>query len=112
MCWIGLLAIPLPQAVVQSAPADRAVQTLAAQIAMSPRAEGPTGSLLRNILGAGSFHLRARENWQDRIRYFFRLATTVSIEDWEFVDLPSSLAFLYPMLRFPRLLQKYWKPAR
>ena len=107
-----LLEIPLPPAVGRSSPADLGVQTLTAQIVQrllqSPSSEGSAGSLLRNILGAGSLHLRAREHWQDRIRYFVRLATTVGVEDWEFVDLPSSLAFLYPMLRFPRLLRKYW----
>ena len=61
----------------------------------------------RSILGAGAFHMRARERWHDRVRYFVRLTTRVGVEDWQMADLPSWLAFLYPMLRFPRLLRKY-----
>jgi hypothetical protein len=35
------------------------------------------------------------------------LATRQGIEDWQMVDLPRPLSFLYPVLRFPRLAFKY-----
>lgn len=100
----SLLAVSLPEPILRGVAADRSVQTLAAQV---------TADLLqsrvpeRSILGAGAFHMRARERWQDRVRYGVRLTTRVGVEDWQVADLPSSLAFLYPMLRFPRLLRKY-----
>jgi len=59
------------------------------------------------ILGDGRFHMRARERWRDRASYFARLTTRVGVEDWQIADLPSVLAFLYPMLRVPRLMRKY-----
>ena len=67
------------------------------------RTQGPGSS----ILGAGAFHTSARERWRDRVRYFARLTTRVGVEDRQMADLPSWLAFLYPILRFPRLLRKY-----
>lgn len=105
-----LLKVVLPKEVVQGVAADPGVQMLAAdlktRLLQSPDAETPR-SLLQKILGASWFHLRVRERWLDRTRYVVRLATTVGVEDWEFVNLPISLAFLYPVLRFPRLLWKY-----
>ena len=59
------------------------------------------------ILRDGRFHMRARERWRDRACYFARLTTRVGVEDRQTADLPSALAFLYPMLRVPRLLRKY-----
>ena len=105
-----LLKVALPKEVVRGVAADPDVQILAADVKMrllqSPDAEVPR-SLLQKILGASWFHLRVRERWLDRMRYVVRLATTVGVEDWEFVNLPASLAFLYPVFRFPRLLWKY-----
>jgi len=53
------------------------------------------------------FHLRVRERFADRIRYCLRLAFTPSVADWEFVELPSALFFLYHLLRPVRLAGKY-----
>jgi len=44
----------------------------------------------------------------DRARYFFRLGTRPGLEDWQMVNLPRPLSFLYRVLRFPRLAFKYW----
>jgi hypothetical protein len=41
------------------------------------------------------------------VRYALRLTTRAGVEDWEAIDLPPSLSFLYPVLRFPRLVMKY-----
>ena len=67
-------------------------------------ARGSQGAIAR----AGSFHMRARERWSDKARYFVRLAITPGVEDWQFAELPGGLDFLYPALRVPRLLRKYW----
>jgi hypothetical protein len=54
-----------------------------------------------------SLHMRMRERRRDRWRYFLQLATRPGIEDWEMVNLPKSLNFLYSLLRYPRLVAKY-----
>jgi hypothetical protein len=101
-----LLEIPLPEQVRKSIAQDRIAQSLAeslvARLALLQTEEMPSG-----ILRDGRFHIRTRERWRDRTCYFVRLATRIGVEDREAADLPSSLAFLYPMLRVPRLLRKY-----
>ena len=61
-----------------------------------------------SIAANGSLHLRMRERLRDRVRYFLLLATRPGVEDWEVVNLPASLNFVYRVLRFPRLAIKYW----
>jgi len=100
----GLLEASLAEPILRGVAADRSVRKLAAQVtACLLRTQGPGSS----ILGAGAFHTSARERWRDRVRYFARLTTRVGVEDWQVADLPSWLAFVYPLLRFPRLLRKY-----
>ena len=99
-----LLDVRLPEPIVQGIAADRSVPRLTAAVAARLlRIDGAESGIVRS----GAFHIRARERWRDRVRYFVRLATRVGVEDWQVADLPSSLAFLYPMLRLPRLLRKY-----
>jgi hypothetical protein len=101
----SILEAPLPQSLLQSIESDRSVRILAAKVTarlFSPRDQ--PGGILRD----GIFHMQAREHWQDRARYVYRLTTTPSLEDWQIVDLHPALTFLYPVLRFPRLLRKYW----
>ena len=100
----SLFEISLPEPILRGVAADRSVPTLAAQVTAGLLQTQAPGS---NILGAGAFHMRARERWRDRVRYFVRLTTRVGVEDWQMADLPSWLVFLYPVLRFPRLLRKY-----
>lgn len=94
----------LPEAVQRAASQDRDVEPLAARVAArlleTRREESGIGR-------TGVFHVRARERWRDRVRYVVRLATRVGVEDRQAADLPRSLAFLYPILRLPRLLRKY-----
>jgi hypothetical protein len=110
----GLLEVSLPDSVTQGIAADRGARSVAAQVtARVLQSQGEEGAVQSEaaaggILRAGSFHMGARERWQDRVRYSFRLATTAGVEDWQSVDLPSSMAFVYSLLRFPRLLRKYW----
>jgi hypothetical protein len=66
----------------------------------------------RLIVESGRLHLRMRERRRDRVHYLVRLVTRPAVEDWEAVDLPASLSFLYPILRPPRLLAKYLSRAR
>jgi len=101
----SILKVSLPQSLLQSIQSDPVVRILTAQVIahlFSPR-DHP-GKIFR----AATFYIQSRERWQDRVRYLCRLTTTPGVEDWQLVDFPSSLAFLYPLLRFPRLLRKYW----
>lgn len=108
----GLLEAPLPQPVIRSIAADPGIQRLVEQVqARMFRLKGTVksgGFTAQTIISEGSFHVQARERWLDRVRYFVRLATRTGVEDWQEVDLPFSLSFLYLLLRFPRLLRKYW----
>ena len=101
----GILKAPLPQWLIQITESDQVVRSLTHRVCshlFSP--PDRAGKILRS----GIFHMRVRESWLDRLRYLHRLTFTPGVEDWQFAHLPSSLAFLYPVLRFPRLLHKYW----
>ena len=66
----------------------------------------------RLIVQSGRLHMRMRERLGDRVRYCVRLTTRPGVEDWQAVDLPAWLSFLYPILRPPRLVAKYLSRAR
>jgi hypothetical protein len=61
----------------------------------------------RLIAESGRLHMRMRERLRDRIRYVVRLTTRPAVEDWQAIDLPAWLSFLYPLLRPARLVAKY-----
>jgi hypothetical protein len=60
------------------------------------------------VFSSGLLHMRMRERFRDRVKYGYRLLTRPAIEDWQMIDLPRPLSFLYPLLRYPRLALKYW----
>lgn len=100
----GILQAPLPEAVLRTIKNDRATKALANRVVAGFAAlDDEPNSMLRAAL----FHMKVRERWQDRVRYFCRLATTPGVEDWQIVDFPPGLAFLYWFLRYPRLMGKY-----
>jgi len=101
-----LLGTRLPEEVRKRAAEDRMVQSLAESVGVR-LARLETEEKANGILGDGRFHMCARERWRDRACYFARLTTRVGVEDRQIADLQSVLAFLYPMLRVPRLLRKY-----
>jgi hypothetical protein len=51
--------------------------------------------------------LRLRERRSDRARMVMRLLWTPTVEDWQWVRLPETLAFAYPAVRPFRLAKKY-----
>jgi len=99
-----LLGISCPP-VLQADISGRAVQSLANRVESQIFERNPDAE---RIVQAGKFHIQARERRRDRIRYIFRLATRAGVEDWQAVDLPRHLDFLYFFYRVPRLLRKYW----
>jgi len=99
-----LFGLPLPPGVLAVVHSDSSASSIAEQIERSllARQSPELGAVAR-------FHLRRHlldgffEGW----RYSFRLTTLPSDEDWATIQLPSSLAPLYSVLRPFRLLRKY-----
>lgn len=52
------------------------------------------------------FRLRSREHFRDRVNYCFKRALSPTYKDLETVSLPSSLEFLYPLIRPFRLIRR------
>jgi hypothetical protein len=50
--------------------------------------------------------LNVRERWRDRLRYLVRFTFTDTPMEWEIVDLPAPLSFLYRLVRVLRGLVK------
>ena len=99
-----LLGAALPGEVWQKIEATPAVKSLAAQVRKNLFQENrPAPKVTERV----SFHLRARERLRDRMRYCVRLALTTTPVDWAILPLPSSLTFLYSLLRPIRLVKKY-----
>lgn len=99
--------VPLAEEVARDLGGDPEVEILAKKII---RALFGVRHNEEAILRSGMLHIKMRERWRDRLRHFVRLATRPAIEDWQMIDLPRTLNFLYPLLRAPRLAFKYrWR---
>lgn len=99
--WLGAA---LPETILKRMQDDMAAKALAGQVQEWILRD--TGASL-SILDSCRFHLKARERWQDRVRYSIRLAVTTTPGDWALVRLPSSLFPLYYLLRPFRLAAAY-----
>ena len=83
-----------------------------------PGLEQLANEVYRNIFSASAktpgvfsrtlFHLRARERTRDRIRYCYRMVTTLTAADRGHMPPPSFLDFFYYPVRIVRLVGKYW----
>jgi hypothetical protein len=99
-----IFEVPLADPVAAAIERDPAVAVLTSEIAGSLFGDRhDEGSIRDNA----SMHMRMRERLGDRLRYFFKLTFRPGLEDWQALDLPAALSFLYPVLRFPRLALKY-----
>lgn len=99
-----LLAAPLPDFVLQSARADHEVCVLAAWVLENLFREGGKQP---GLLEMAYFHEHVRERVQDRIPYYFhkmRLIFKPNEKDYDFVNLPERLGFLYYIVRPIRAL--------
>jgi hypothetical protein len=100
----SLLHAPLPEEIQQRIHTDVAVKSLGAQVTrklfLSPQRQ--TGGM-KTVL----FHVKTRERLRDRVRYCLSLAIAPTFGDWDFINLPSFLDFLYYVLRPLRLAGKY-----
>jgi len=110
---------PLPEEVWRAIRADPVVLGLGNQLCKDLF----TGQLGKgDYRKRGSYYLKLRENSRDKIPVFFHflfldLHSTIrpflstirpNAKDWEMVDLPSSLSFLYYFIRVIRLIREKW----
>jgi hypothetical protein len=103
-----LFHVPLAPPAAHGIAADRDIAAISLEITESIfELNGRKHHNEHQIVRSGLLHMRMRERLRDRVRYFLRLTTRAGVEDWQAVDLPGPLSFLYPFLRFPRLLMKY-----
>lgn len=98
-----LLGANLPEEVLQRVQRTKILWSMANQVCerLFVRPEGVPGrfELTR-------FRLRSRERVRDRISYCFKRALSPTYKDLETVSLPSSLEFLYPLVRPFRLIRR------
>ncbi|VXD24271.1 nucleotidyltransferase domain-containing protein [Planktothrix paucivesiculata] len=97
----NLLGTILPQDILQKIQADPEVESLADQVYKQLCSQVDSsfkdGSTTR-------FHLKVREQFQDRVRYFLKVAMTPTTTDWLVLPLAKFPAFIYYLLRPLRLI--------
>jgi hypothetical protein len=110
MLFLGLylaktfLNAHLPDALWQKVKSDTKVRSLAEEVA---------GNLFQDrdkslgIFKRSLFYLKSTSHWRDRVRFCFNFIILPTPGDYEILELPSSLFFLYYLIRPFRLLGKY-----
>src|SRR5690606_31210132 len=96
-----LLDVALPTPFRSRVEADNRLMSLVPWIAERLLDPDKAPILLRERI---RFDLQIRERNRDRARYLIRRVAGPTRRDWEWVTLPRSLSFLYPALRFTRLV--------
>lgn len=99
-----LLGVSLPDNVLQGINADPMVKPLATKVQEHLFRDGD-GSF--GIFESHLFFLKSMERLQDRIRYCLHVAMSPTPLEYGLLTLPSSLFFLYYVIRPLRLLGKY-----
>jgi hypothetical protein len=109
MLFLGLflarhiLGTHLPDGVLQEIEADPATRKLALRVLKRLFQEDDEMPGFREYF----FYLLSKERLRDKMRFVFSLITTISPEDWTFLDLPPFLYFLYYFVRPVRLAARY-----
>ncbi|MGH9930090.1 MAG: nucleotidyltransferase domain-containing protein [Pyrinomonadaceae bacterium] len=99
-----LLDAPVPTSVLSQLGPRSRIAPLVAQLATRfPGAEVASWSLTSRI----RFHLAVKDSLVEKFRYCARLTLTTTPVDWELMQLPEFVSFLYLPLRLLRLLRKY-----
>lgn len=98
-----ILAADIPEEILERIQADDEVRRLVHVVEERVFAEDKSYSLSFKI----PFHLKARERLRDRIRYCSRLALNTTHGDWDVLPLPTSLSFVYYLVRPFRLIKSY-----
>jgi hypothetical protein len=100
----NLLEIDLPDDVWQKAQSDTKIKSLARMVCKHLFSD-TNGSL--EIAERSLFHLRSFKTLSQRFQYLYFAAIPPSFVEFEILELPSSLSFLYYLIRPFRLLGKY-----
>ena len=99
-----LLDAPVPDEVLSQLGSRGQLDQLVQQVVMRFCSDDPGPiSLTRRV----KFHLAIKDSLPAKFRYCARLALTTTPVDWEMIQLPNSVSFLYFPLRGLRLLKKY-----
>lgn len=98
-----LLGATLPEDVLQRVQRTRILSSLASKVCerLFERPEDVPG-----LLELTRFRLRSRERLRDRVSYCLKRALTPTYQDLEKLTLPTSLEFLYPLVRPFRLIRR------
>src|SRR5207245_11218546 len=105
--WLAnkLLGTEIPWAVQEYAQCDHEVEVVVHRVI-------PLLSQEENLDPESVSYFRlmmdARERWQDRARFLWRLAVTPSVGEWSALRLPAPLFPLYRAVRFFRLAHRCW----
>jgi hypothetical protein len=103
--WLAreLLGATLPQFVAEKLSHDPALPKLAEQVKALLEADGFQPMQFRSFL----LPARALPGPLARLRFYLRLSLQPTFEDWNYIQLPERLDFLYYLTRPIRLTQKY-----
>lgn len=101
---ISLMEVDLPENIQDQIRSDSNIDLLVHQVRNRLLQE-------HNYFSSGSewlrFQLRVRQQFMDKVRFLWRLATTPNVDDLVRIQLPSWLSFLYLFHRAVRLMGKY-----
>lgn len=99
------LGAEMPEAVQEYAQRDDEVEVIVRRVL-------PLLSQEENFDLESVFYFRlmtdARERWQDRARFLWRLAVTPGVGEWSVIGLPEPLFPLYRAVRLFRLAHRFW----
>ncbi|MFB2919730.1 nucleotidyltransferase family protein [Aerosakkonema funiforme] len=96
----NLLGTTLPDSVYQKIKADPEVEILATQVCDCLFCNTNESSKHGNVT---RFHLRAKENLADKLKYFLLITITPTTTDWLLLPLAKFPAFIYYLMRPIRL---------
>jgi Uncharacterised nucleotidyltransferase len=99
-----LLDAPIPPDRLNEAWRTPLVACLAATVRRQVDGGVPGPRSLRNAI---VLLILARKRWRERVRALWRLLTTPTTGDRDFMPLPERLSFLYPAVRAVRLTQQH-----
>ncbi|WP_072013759.1 nucleotidyltransferase family protein [Myxosarcina sp. GI1] len=105
----NFLDIPLNDTILRHIKADRVAQSIAENIKkrLFSQAISPIEEVERTI-----FHIRTREDWQDKVKSFIGLMKhsgwmNITKNDRDFIHLPNYFTFVYYLIRPLRISLKY-----
>jgi hypothetical protein len=99
-----LLGASVPAAVEKQMRAEKTVETLAARVGAWLFLSGGSAP---GLVARDLYYFDLQKGLRDKFGYLFRLLTAPNVNDWDFLPLPASLSFLYPLVRPIRFIKNY-----